>query len=121
VTVNIGRTVEAYVDNIVVKLKHANSLINDLGLAFAALKAKNVKLNPKKVCFRGPEGYAVRIHSFSARHRGQPGENFSNNELGPNLELKGSATSYGMPIHSQQVHLAPWRTRVATLQASEEG
>jgi hypothetical protein len=38
----IGRIVEAYVDDIVVKSKHANSLIDDLGLAFTALKAKNV-------------------------------------------------------------------------------
>jgi hypothetical protein len=33
----IGRTVEAYVDYIIVKSKHANSIIDDLGLAFAAL------------------------------------------------------------------------------------
>jgi hypothetical protein len=52
----IGRTVEAYVDDIVVKLKHANSLINDLGLTFAALKAKNVKLNPEKCVFWVPRG-----------------------------------------------------------------
>jgi hypothetical protein len=33
----IGWTVEAYVDDILVKSKHANSIIDDLGLAFAAL------------------------------------------------------------------------------------
>jgi hypothetical protein len=51
----IGQTVEAYVDDIVVKSKHANSVIDDLGLTFVALKAKNVKLNPKK-CVLGSRG-----------------------------------------------------------------
>jgi hypothetical protein len=49
-------TVEAYVDDIVVKSKHANSLIDDLGLAFVALKAKNVKLKPEKCVFGVPRG-----------------------------------------------------------------
>jgi hypothetical protein len=52
----IGRTVEAYVDDIVVKSKHANSMIDDLGLAFMALKANNVKLNPEKCVFGVPRG-----------------------------------------------------------------
>jgi hypothetical protein len=52
----IGWTVEAYVDDIVVKSKHANSLIDDLGLAFVALKAKNVKLKPEKCVFGVPRG-----------------------------------------------------------------
>jgi hypothetical protein len=52
----IGWTIEAYVDDIVVKSKHANSIIDDLGLAFTALKAKNVKLNPKKCVFGVPRG-----------------------------------------------------------------
>jgi hypothetical protein len=52
----IRLTVEAYVDDIIVKSKHANSLIDDLGLAFTALMAKNVKLNPKKCVFGVPRG-----------------------------------------------------------------
>jgi hypothetical protein len=51
----IGRTIEAYVDDIIVKSKHANSLIDDLVLTFMALKANNVKLNPKK-CVLGSRG-----------------------------------------------------------------
>jgi hypothetical protein len=43
----IGRTVEAYVDDIVVKLKRANSLVADLDQAFKCLQAKNIKLNPE--------------------------------------------------------------------------
>jgi hypothetical protein len=96
----IGWTVEAYVDDIVVKSKHVNSIIDDLGLTFTALKAKNVKLNPKKCVFGGPTGHAIRLYSFLARHRGQPRENFRNNKHGPDSKLKGSATSYGMPGRS---------------------
>jgi hypothetical protein len=55
---HIGSTVEAYVDDIVVKTKQANDLVNDLDVAFKCLRAKNIKLNPEKcvlaffeVCF----------------------------------------------------------------------
>jgi hypothetical protein len=43
---HIGRTVEAYVDDIVVKTKKADNLINDLRIAFDCLRANKVKLNP---------------------------------------------------------------------------
>jgi hypothetical protein len=45
---HIGPTVEAYVDDIVVKIKKANDLINALDVAFKCLRAKNIKLNPEK-------------------------------------------------------------------------
>jgi hypothetical protein len=40
---HIGRTVEAYVDDIVVK---ADDLVSDLRTAFECLRANRVKLNP---------------------------------------------------------------------------
>jgi hypothetical protein len=48
---HIGRTVEAYVDNIVVKTRKADDLVNDLRVAFDCLRANRVKLNPKKCGF----------------------------------------------------------------------
>jgi hypothetical protein len=45
---HIGPTVEAYVDDIVLKTKKASDLINDLDVAFKCLRAKNIKLNPEK-------------------------------------------------------------------------
>ena len=45
---HIGRTVEAYVDDIVVKSKKADGLVADLRIVFDYLKAKGVKLNPEK-------------------------------------------------------------------------
>ena len=44
----IGWTVEAYVDDIVVKSKRADHLIVDLEQTFAKLQANGIKLNPEK-------------------------------------------------------------------------
>jgi hypothetical protein len=49
-------TIEAYVDDIVVKSKRADSLVADLDQAFKCLQAKNIKLNPKKCVFEIPRG-----------------------------------------------------------------
>jgi hypothetical protein len=48
---HIGRTVEAYVDDIVVKTRKADNLVSDLRIAFNYLQANGVKLNPEKCVF----------------------------------------------------------------------
>jgi hypothetical protein len=48
---HIRRTVEAYVDDIVVKTRKADDLVNDLHVAFDCLQANGVKLNPEKCIF----------------------------------------------------------------------
>jgi hypothetical protein len=48
---HIGRTVEAYVDDTVVKTWKADDLVNDLRIAFDCLRANGVKLNPEKCVF----------------------------------------------------------------------
>jgi hypothetical protein len=53
---HIGRTVETYVDDIVVKTRKADNLVNDLRIAFDCLWANGVKLNHKKCVFRVPRG-----------------------------------------------------------------
>ena len=52
----IGWTVEAYVDDIIVKSKQADHLIADLEQTFAKLRANCIKLNPKKCVFGVPRG-----------------------------------------------------------------
>jgi hypothetical protein len=52
----IERTVEAYVDDIIVKSKRADSLVADLDQALKCLRAKNIKLNPEKCVFGIPRG-----------------------------------------------------------------
>ena len=51
-----GWTVEAYVDDIVVKSKQADHLVADLEHTFAKLRANGIKLNPEKCVFGVPRG-----------------------------------------------------------------
>jgi hypothetical protein len=53
---HIGWTVEAYVDDIVVKTRNADDLVNDLCIAFDYLRVNGVKLNPEKCVFGLPRG-----------------------------------------------------------------
>jgi hypothetical protein len=53
---HIGRTVEAYVDDIVVKTRKDFDLLSDLKVTFGCLRAKGVKLNPEKCVFGVPRG-----------------------------------------------------------------
>jgi hypothetical protein len=53
---HIGRTVEEYVDDIVVKTRKADDLVSDLRIAFGCLRANGVKLNPEKCVFGVPRG-----------------------------------------------------------------
>jgi hypothetical protein len=53
---HIGRIVEAYVDDIVVKTRNADDLVDDLRIAFGCLWANGVKLNPEKCVFGVPRG-----------------------------------------------------------------
>jgi hypothetical protein len=49
---HIRRTVETYVDDIVMKTRKADDLVNDLRTVFDCLRANRVKLNPEKCVFR---------------------------------------------------------------------
>jgi hypothetical protein len=53
---HIGRTAEAYVDDIVMKTRKVDDLVNDLRVAFDCLRANGVKLNPEKCVFGVPRG-----------------------------------------------------------------
>ena len=50
----IDKTVEAYVDDVVIKTRHVESLIDDLRLTFDNLRAYDIKLNPEKCVFAFP-------------------------------------------------------------------
>ena len=52
----IGKTVEAYVDDVVVKTKHVETLVDDLRVTFDNLRAYDIKLNPEKCVFGVPAG-----------------------------------------------------------------
>jgi hypothetical protein len=86
---HIGPTVEAYVDDIVVKTKKASDLINDLDVAFKCLQANNIKLNPEKCVFgvrRGMLlGFIISEHGIEAN----PEKITAITKMGPIRDLKG--------------------------------
>nr|AAP54912.2 retrotransposon protein, putative, Ty3-gypsy subclass [Oryza sativa Japonica Group] len=63
----IGRNVEAYVDDVVVKTKQKDDLISDLEETFASIRAFRMKLNPEKCTFGVPSG---KLLGFMVSHRG---------------------------------------------------
>ena len=52
----MGRNVEAYIDDIVVKSKNGSTLVQDLEETFGNLRRVNLKLNPEKCVFGVPSG-----------------------------------------------------------------
>ena len=96
----IGRTVEAYVDDIVVKTKQADHLVPDLQQIFVKLQANNIKLNPKKYVFGVPRGMLL---GFIVSERGIEAnlEKISAiTRMGPIQNIKGFSVSQGASPHS---------------------
>lgn len=52
----IGRNIEIYVDDIIIKSKTEEEFLGDIQETFNTLRAINMKLNPKKCSFRVEEG-----------------------------------------------------------------
>jgi hypothetical protein len=86
---HIGRTVEAYVDDIVVKTRKADDLINDLRVAFDCLRANGVKLNPEKCVFRVPRGMLLGYIVSQQRIEPNPEKVTTLERMGPIRDLKG--------------------------------
>jgi hypothetical protein len=86
---HIGRTVEAYIDDIVVKTRKASDLLSDLETTFKCLRAKGVKLNPEKCVFGVPQGMLL---GFIVSERGieaNPEKIMAITNMGPIKDLKG--------------------------------
>jgi hypothetical protein len=63
----IGKNVEAYVDDVVVKTTNEDDLMADLAQTFANLRVYCWKLNPEKCIFGVPSG---KLLGFMVSHRG---------------------------------------------------
>jgi hypothetical protein len=86
---HIGRTVEAYVDNIVMNTRKADDLVNDLRVTFDCLRANGVKLNPEKCVFGVPRGMLL---GYIVSQRGiepNPEKVAALDRMGPIQDLKG--------------------------------
>ena len=85
----IGRTVEAYVDDIMVKSKQADHLVADLEQTFAKLQVNGIKLNPEKCVLRVPMGMLL---GFIVSERGieaNPEKISAITRMGPIQNIKG--------------------------------
>jgi hypothetical protein len=86
---HIGPTVEAYVDDIVVKTKRVSNLVDDLDVAFKCLKAKNIKLNPKKCVFGVPRGMLLGFIVSERGIKAYPEKITAITKMSPIRDLKG--------------------------------
>nr|ABF93468.1 retrotransposon protein, putative, unclassified [Oryza sativa Japonica Group] len=62
----IGRNVEAYVDDLVVKTRNQETLLSDLAETFESLRSARIKLNPDKCVFGVPAGKLLGFLVVSA-------------------------------------------------------
>jgi hypothetical protein len=113
---HIGRTDEAYVDDIVVKTRKAS----DLEVTFGCLHAKGVKLNPEKCVFGVPRGMLL---GFIVSERGIEANSekiAAITNMAPIKELKGVQRVMGC-LAAESLHLAPWRERITLIPPLKEG
>ena len=85
----IGWTVEAYVDDIVVKSKQAGHLVADLEQTFVKLQANGIKLNPKKCVFGVPRGMLLSFIVFERGIKANPEKILAITRMGLIQNIKG--------------------------------
>jgi hypothetical protein len=86
---HIGRTVEAYVDDIFVKTRKADDLVGDLRIAFSSLWANGVKLNIEKCAFGVPRGMLLGYIVSQRGIEANPEKVAAVERMGPIQDLKG--------------------------------
>jgi hypothetical protein len=64
---SLGKQVEAYVDDVVIKAENSENFIEDLQLVFNSLRCYRWKLNPEKCVFKVSAG---KLLGFIISHRG---------------------------------------------------
>ena len=79
----IGRTIEAYMDDIVVKSKQADQVIADLGQTFTKLRANDIKLNSKKCIFGVPRAMLLGFIVFERGIKANPEKISAITRMGP--------------------------------------
>jgi hypothetical protein len=85
----IGRIIEAYVDNVVVKLKKTGDLVPDLNEDFTKLRQHEVKLNPEKCVFGVPRGMLLGFVVSECGIKANLEKMSAIMDMGPIKNLKG--------------------------------
>jgi hypothetical protein len=99
---HIGWTVEAYVDDIVVKTRKADDLVDDLRIAFVYLRANGVKLNPEKCVFGVPQGMLLGYIVSQRGIEANPEKVAALERMGPIRGLKGVQKVLGCLAEAQE-------------------
>jgi hypothetical protein len=86
---HIGQTIEAYIDDIVVKTRKVSNLVSDLRIAFNCLWANGVKLNPEKCVFGMPWGMLLGYIVSQRGIEANPEKVVALEQMGPIRDLKG--------------------------------
>jgi len=86
---HIGSTVEAYVDDIVVKSKKRDDLIQNLEIAFGCLRTNKIKLNPEKCVFGMPRGMLLGYIVSQRGIEANPEKVLAIARMGPIQDVKG--------------------------------
>jgi hypothetical protein len=86
---HIGPTVEAYIDDIVVKTKRVSNLISDLDVEFKCLRAKNIKLNLEKYIFGVSRGMLLGFIISECGIEANLEKITTITKMGPIRDLKG--------------------------------
>jgi hypothetical protein len=117
---HIGRTVEAYVDDIVIKTRKADDLVSDLRIAFSCLQANGVKLNPEKCVFGVPRGMLLGYIVSQRGIEANPRKGCSSRTNGPDSGPQGGSEVVGVPCRLEPLHLAARREGLASLPGPQE-
>jgi hypothetical protein len=111
--------VEVYVDDIVVKTRESNSLLENLAQVFDKLRVTSTKLNPEKYVFGISAG---KVLGFLVTHRGievNPDKIRAIEAMRPPHTSQGRAENNGVPRSPQSLHLEAGREGPPFLQADE--
>ena len=101
----IGRNVQVYVDDMLVKSLHKNDHLNDLQETFDTLRSYNMKLNPSKCVFGVTAGKFLGFMVSPKRYRGQPGESAGHIRARAPVDGESSAKLERQSRGPKQIHL----------------
>lgn len=109
-----------YIDDIIIKSREADHLVDNLERTFARLRSYRIKLNPEKCVFSVPKGKLLGLIVSERRIEVNPEKITAIRNLGLITNLKGAQKLMGVPSILEPIHLAAWGAWDATVQAIEE-
>jgi hypothetical protein len=86
----IGRVMEAYVDDIMIKTRRSEGLVCDRGLMFDRMKSNGIKLNLKKCVFDVPAGMLLGFLVFERGIEENSEKTTTISNMGQIGDLKGA-------------------------------